>query len=69
MFMKTIDPILFTVLSDLLVNLSAGWFGVALILPIAVRKPKVRLSALTINITLGIVSLLLAFVLRKLVSV
>lgn len=38
----TID-IWFTTLSELFVNLSAGWFGAAFIVPLTSGKPRLRL--------------------------
>ncbi|HZE87236.1 MAG TPA: hypothetical protein VE090_03440 [Methylomirabilota bacterium] len=34
------NTIVFNALSDLLINLSAGWFGAAFIIPITVAKGK-----------------------------
>lgn len=60
------DEAWLSVLSELLVNLAAGWFGAAFIAPnfIASRadyKPLILLA----DITLGIVCLLIAHRLRK----
>ena len=60
------DAVLFSVFSDLLINLSAGWFGAAVIVPLnVVKKPKTRLWSLLVNIIFGIVSVILAVSLRK----
>lgn len=53
--------------SDLFINLSAGWFGAALIVPLYTKKPKFKPWVLTINLLLGIVALLLAIFLRNLI--
>jgi len=44
------QAIWFLALSDLLINLSAGWFGAAFIIPLSEQKPKVNLNILTGNI-------------------
>lgn len=59
------DPLALLTLSDLLVNLSAGWLGSAIIIPIAIEKPKMRFLTLTINIILAIVAFGTSFLLRK----
>lgn len=62
-----IDPVLAIVFSDLFVNLSAGWLGAAFIVPVISKPPrKISFSLLTINISLAMLSLLIAYVLRKL---
>lgn len=56
----------FLTLSDLLVNLAAGWFGVALIIPITGRLPKrLNLWLLTYNISFGTLSVFVAVLLRQ----
>jgi len=56
-----------SILSDLFVNLSAGWFGAVLIVPNFTKETGYRrLWMLTANGVLGILSLLLAFKLRNL---
>jgi len=63
---RKIDYLWFLVLSDLFVNLSAGWFGAAFIIPVFSDKPiSVNLGILTTDIVLGIVFLILAFRLKK----
>lgn len=53
-------------LSDLFVNLAAGWFGAALVIPITGKLPKrLNLWLLTYNASLGTVSLLITVLLRK----
>jgi hypothetical protein len=55
------------VLSDLLVNLSAGWFGLILIVPGfgGIKSTQDALFLLTINLFWGIISLVLAMKLRE----
>jgi len=54
------------VISELFVNLSAGWFGAALIIPIRGRRiGKIKLGLLTINVVFGILFLVFAYTLRK----
>lgn len=53
-------------LSDLFINLAAGWFGAALVIPITGRLPKrLNLWLLTYNASFGTLSLLIAVLLRK----
>jgi len=52
-------------LSELFINLSAGWFGAALILPMTTGKFKINSSLLLINILYGILSLLIGILLRS----
>ena len=62
-----IDAVWAQIISDLFVNLAAGWFGVVLILTPRGNLPrKVNLFVLTVDVTAGIVSLVLAFWLRNL---
>jgi len=56
--------ILLNSISDLLINLSAGWFGAVFILPMTVKKFKVNLQILLLNIFCGIISLLSAVIVR-----
>lgn len=61
------DPNLAGVISELLVNLSAGWFAAALIVPLQAKKPKsIGFRLLTTNVGLGILALIIAFTIRKL---
>lgn len=57
----------FTIISNLFVNLSAGWFAAAFIIP-ATSKRKVRLSfwLFTTDILFGILCLVVAFYFGKL---
>jgi len=52
-----IDPLLLITLSDLFVNLSAGWFGAAIIVPLTEPKLKLKLWVLTTNLLFGILFL------------
>jgi len=60
------DPLLLAILSELFVNLSAGWFGAAFIVPISSGKIfPIKLDLLTADIIFGIVCLVIAFKVRK----
>lgn len=64
--MKTLDPIWFSVLSEFSINLAVAWFGAAFILPVFSNIPSsFNLSVLTVNILFGILSLFVAYYLRK----
>lgn len=52
-------------MADLFVNLSAGWFGAAIIVPIYTRKQRTKPWAVVLNIEFGIMSLLAAIILRN----
>lgn len=55
-----------SIISELFVNLSAGWFGAAFILPaVSENIFTVDPKLLTADIILGILSLILAKVFRK----
>ncbi len=57
--------ILEQILSELLINLAAGWYGAAVIIPIASLKPTViDLSALTADIIFGTVCIIISYKLR-----
>lgn len=54
-----------SILSDLLINLAAGWLGVVVVVPTISRPPRrVDPLVLTGNILLAIFALVLAFELR-----
>lgn len=56
----------FEILSDLFVNLAAGWLGVVVvILPVTRLKRKIDWFGLTMNIVLATVSLVIAYKLRQ----
>lgn len=61
----SIDPKFITVLSDLFVNLSAGWFGAALILPISFKRTRISWILLTGNLLSGTLSLIVSYLLRR----
>lgn len=64
--MKTVDPIFLLVISDLFVNLSAGWIGAALILPTNLpRNRKGKVWVLIIDLGYGILILVIAYTLRS----
>ena len=65
------DPLvftkLFTTLSELSVNLSAGLIGSAVIIvPIVSRRAKLDWKLLTVNILNGILALILSFIFKLL---
>ncbi|MBI3559421.1 hypothetical protein HY085_03415 [Candidatus Gottesmanbacteria bacterium] len=57
------NPVVLSAVSDLLINLSAGWLAVAVIIPFGLKRPK-RLRALTLNFIAAILFLVLAIKLR-----
>lgn len=62
---KSSKLILRQILSELLINLAAGWYGAAIIIPISSLKPTViDLSALTADIVFGTVCIIVSFKLR-----
>ena len=63
--MLNVDSIWLIIFSDLFVNLSAGWFGAALIAPFASKRPKVRWRVLPLNISFAMISLIGAYLLKK----
>jgi hypothetical protein len=53
------------ILSELLVNLAAGWYGAAVIIPFSSGEPiTVNLNVLTANIIFGTVCIIIAYKLR-----
>ncbi len=61
-----IEPIWFGVLADLLINLSAGWFGAVVIVPnFSGLWWPYNLVVLTGDVLSGTLSLVIAFRLRK----
>ncbi|TSC66097.1 MAG: hypothetical protein CEO21_256 [Microgenomates group bacterium Gr01-1014_80] len=58
------DPKFVTALSDLLINLSAGWIGAAIIVPLNVKTPKFKVLPFLANVLLSIVSFTIAYKLR-----
>jgi hypothetical protein len=63
--MKRIDSVLLMIFSEFLVNLSAGWFGAALVVPIFSVTSSFNLYILTADILAGILSLMIAYKLRR----
>lgn len=64
--MRKLDPVLLLTIADIFTDLSAGWFGAVLILPIFTRidsPPNILL--LSGDFGAGIISLLTAYKLRK----
>ena len=57
----------FGAISDLFINLSAGWFGAAIIAFTAVKKTKFTPWGLILNIGLGIFGLLMGVFFRSLI--
>ena len=56
--------------SDWLINISAGWFAAAFVIPATgKRSPKVNLVLLTLNTLFAILSLVGAVSLRRLLGV
>lgn len=54
------------ILSELFVNLSAGWYGAAVIIPATSDKPAATdLGILTVNVIFGTVFLIIAYKLRR----
>jgi len=51
-------------LSELFINLSAGWFGAALILPMTTKSPKMNKILLTGNVLCGILAYILGVLLK-----
>lgn len=65
--MNNVDPTVFSIASELFINLAAGWLGVVIIVPNFSGERGVRKwLVLTTDIVFAIVCLTLAFVLRKL---
>ena len=61
-----IDPVWVQIVSDLFVNLAAGWLGVVLIVaPRAKMSKHIDWLVLTADMVAGIVSLVVAFGLKK----
>ena len=60
------DPFLFIITSDLFVNLSAGWFAAALIIPAtSIKKPPLNFWLFITDFLFGILCLVIAFYLGK----
>ena len=64
--MKNLDKDLYLVISDLFINISAGWFGAAFIVPAFSKEDfTLNIGILTTNLLMGILFLVLAYKLRK----
>ncbi len=64
--MNPVDPTWWTLLSELSVNIAAGWLGAAFIVPVTSKEsPTVNLLMLTTDLVFAILFLVLAFQLRK----
>ena len=62
---KSSKLVLTGILSELLINLAAGWYGVAIIIPISSTEPfAVNLNVLTANIIFGTVCIIISYKLR-----
>ena len=59
------DKVALGIFAELLINLAAGWFGAAIILPIRSEKGKIKFLLLTVNLSCGILSLAVAYVIRR----
>lgn len=60
--MKKVHPALLLTISDIMVNLSAGWFGAAFIVPVFSDKPlNLNFWILIVNLFFGTVFMLLAY--------
>lgn len=54
------------ILSEFLINIAAGWFGAIFIVPIYSKTVgKVKIALLIVNLTFVIVSLCLAYIIRR----
>lgn len=64
--MGRVDSLWFTLISEVLINLSAGWLAIAIATPFSPESNLfIKIAALTAHIGFAIVSLLAAFWLRK----
>lgn len=61
-----IDPVFLNVISDLFINLSAGWIGAAVVLPSQLMKQKrKKWWSLSVNIVCAILSIVAAYQLKR----
>jgi hypothetical protein len=61
-----IDKILFSIISDLLINLSAGWFGAILIVPnFSKIRGRSRLWVLLSDFVAAMICLAISYELRR----
>ena len=60
------QAIWFSIISDVLVNLAAGWIGAVIVIPIIGKRLNVKWWVLPINIGFAIISLVEAFFFKEL---
>ena len=60
-----VDLVFLIIIYDLFVNLAAGWFGAAFIVPLTSKTVQTK-WLLFVNISLGIISLLVGYIFGKL---
>lgn len=64
--MKKLNPALFLTASDLMVNLAAGWFGAAFILPaFSSGVTNIHSELLIVDVLFGTLCFVIAYQLRK----
>ena len=67
--MRKLHPTLFLTVADIFVNLSAGWFGAAFIMPVSYESiSNISLVALTVDLVFGTLCFVIAYKLRKIKS-
>ena len=67
---KSSKLVLRQILSELLINLAAGWYGAAAIIPATSDKPLTTdLGILTVNVIFGALFLVLAYKLRRVTKI
>lgn len=60
----SMNDVLQATFADFLINIAAGWFGAAVILPIRTERRKIKFLLLIVNIICCMVSLLFAYMIR-----
>lgn len=64
--MRRMDKLWFILISEVLVNLSAGWIGVGVAsIFVSDKELLTKFGLLTVNLSLAILSIIAAFRLRK----
>lgn len=64
--MRWPDPALSLSLSELFINLSAGWFGAAIIIPFSTEGMlQIHFVFLTVDIVLGILCFVIGYQLKR----
>jgi hypothetical protein len=59
------NPLFLVALGDVFLNLAAGWFGAAVIIPgTHARSPRMNLVYIGMNILFGIIALVIGYQLR-----